>query len=241
MDVIKNMNGTVWVFAALLIGMVLIQSGMFLRLALKMNKKTNAVSKEELSQAYKTGAVSAIGPAFSTLTIALSLIVMVGSGVTFMRCGVIGAPSYELFIANISAQAAGVEFGSADFTEAIFTLCIFGMIFASAPYFINTIITLKPLDMAILKGEKNAESGPKKKSFIPYLANSAMGGILGCSLLDCFKTVPGGVAFVVAALVMIGISSYAKKIKNNTLGSFAMDIAMLCAMFVGQLLTNVMA
>lgn len=40
---------------------------------------------------------------------------------------------------------------------------------------------------------------------------------------------------------MIGISSYAKKIKNNTLGSFAMAIAMLCAMFVGQLLTNVMA
>ena len=101
MDVIKNMNGTVWVFAALLIGMVLIQSGMFLRLALKMNKKTNAVSKEELSQAYKTGAVSAIGPVFSTLTIALSLIVMVGSGVTFMRCGVIGAPSYELSMANI--------------------------------------------------------------------------------------------------------------------------------------------
>ena len=80
---------------------VLIQSGMFLRLALKMNKKTNAVSKEELSQAYKTGAVSAIGPVFSTLTIALSLIVMVGSGVTFMRCGVIGAPSYELSMANI--------------------------------------------------------------------------------------------------------------------------------------------
>ena len=98
-----------------------------------------------------------------------------------------------------------------------------------------------PLDMAILRGEKNAESGSKKKSFIPYLANSAMGGILGYSLLDYFKTVPGGVAFVVAALVMIGISSYAKKIKNNTLGSFAMAIAMLCAMFVGQLLINVMA
>ncbi len=105
MEAIKNMNGTVWVFAAILIGMVIVQALLFLRLALNMNKKTNAVSKEEISQAVKTGAVSAIGPAFSTLTIALSLIVMVGSGVTFMRCGVIGAPAWELMMAQFSAGA----------------------------------------------------------------------------------------------------------------------------------------
>ena len=159
MEAIKNMNGTVWVFAAILIGMVIVQALLFLRLALNMNKKTNAVSKEEISQAVKTGAVSAIGPAFSTLTIALSLIVMVGSGVTFMRCGVIGAPAWELMMAQFSAGAAGVEFGSAEFTESIFTLCIFGMTLASAPYFINTIITLKPLDKVVAKSAEAAQKG----------------------------------------------------------------------------------
>ena len=241
MEAVKNMNGTVWIFAALIIGMVLVQSLLFLRLAMKMNKKTHAVSKEELSQAYKTGAVSAIGPAFSTLTIVLSLIVLVGSGVTFMRCGVIGAPAWELFMADVSAKAAGVEFGSAEFTESIFTLCIFGMALASAPYFINTILTLKPLDKALLKGQQQAEGGVKKKSFMPYISNAAMGGLLGYSVLDYFKTIPSAVAFLTAAVVMIWLSNLAKKIKSGTLGSFAMAIAMVCAMIVGQALTVMMS
>lgn len=240
MDVIKKMNGTTWVFAVLLIGMVLVQAALFLRLALRMNKKTGVVSKEELSLAYKTGAVSAIGPAFSSLSIALSLIVMVGSGVAFMRCGVIGAPAWELFMAKISSQAAGVEFGSSDFTESIFVLCLFGMTFASAPYFLTTIFALKPLDKAVLKGEAK-EKKVSKRSFIPYLGCSAMAGLLGYADVDYLRSVPSGVAFAVAAAVMVIITIIAKKIKNKTLGSFAMAIAMLVAMFVGQLLKTAMA
>ncbi len=239
MEAIKNMNGTVWVFAAILIGMVIVQALLFLRLALNMNKKTNAVSKEEISQAVKTGAVSAIGPAFSTLTIALSLIVMVGSGVTFMRCGVIGAPAWELMMAQFSAGASCVEFGSAEFTESIFTLCIFGMTLASAPYFINTIITLKPLDKVVAKSAEAAQKGGGR-SFVPYMSNAAMSGLLGYSVLDYFTAVPSIIAFFVSGFVMIFVSNLAKKLKNNTLGSFSMAIAMITAMIAGQVLTMIM-
>ena len=155
METIKLMNGSAWVFAGILILMVIIQALLFLRMALSFNKKHKVLTGEEVNQAVRTGAIAAVGPALSTITVALSLIAMVGSGVTFMRCGVIGAPAWELFMASTSSAAAGVEFGSPEFTPAIFTLCIFGMTWASAPYFINTIITLKPLDAMANKASQS--------------------------------------------------------------------------------------
>lgn len=236
MDTIKIMNGSIWVFAVILIAMVIVQSLMFLRLALNYNKKHQVLTRAEVNQATKTGAVSAVGPAFSTLTIALSLIVMVGSGATFMRCGVIGAPVWELMMAQFSASAAGVEFGSAAFTPAIFTLCLFGMTLASTPYFLNTMITLKPLDKALVKSQKK-ENG---RSFMPYMSSAAMMGLLGYSIVDYFGNVASIVAGIVAGIVMFLIGKLAKKLKNNTLSSFSMAIAMIFAMIAGQIVTVMM-
>ena len=88
------MNGTIWVFAAILISLVLVQSFLFYRLASNFNKKNNLVSKAEIRDAVQTGAISAIGPSISSIVVALSLIAMVGGACTFMRCGVIGAPAW---------------------------------------------------------------------------------------------------------------------------------------------------
>lgn len=230
------MNGSAWVFAGILILMVIIQALLFLRMALRFNKKHGVLTGEEVNLAVRTGAIAAVGPALSTITIALSLIAMVGSGVTFMRCGVIGAPAWELFMASTSSQAAGVEFGSAEFTPAIFTLCIFGMTWASAPYFINTIITLKPLDAMADKASKSTGS----RSFLPYLSSGAMAGLLGCSIMDYLGSVPSFAALCVSGIVGYIVSTVAKKTKNNFLASLNMALGMIAAMIVGQALTMMM-
>lgn len=237
MDTIKSVNGTVWAFAVILIGMVIIQSLLFLRLALNYNKKYQLLSKEEVSMATKTGGIAAIGPAFSTLVVALSLIAMVGSGATFMRCGVIGAPGWELMMSNISAQAIGVEFGSPEFTPAVFTLCLFGMTLASAPHFLMTIITLKPLDKAIVKEQK----AKKKRNFTSYVSTSAMMGVLGYMTLYHLSAITTAAAFITAAVVSYLVSKLASKLKSTTLASFNMAIAMVCAMVVGQLVAVAIA
>lgn len=239
-DVIKNVNGTVWVFAALLIGMVIVQAVMFLRLALNFNKKNNLLSKQEVSQAAKTGFISVFGPAVSVVVVALSLIAMVGSGATFMRCGVIGAPSWELLMANISSQAAGVEFGSPEFTENIFVLCLFGMTLASAPYFLNTILTLKPMDKAVIKAQKNTAK-EKKESFIPTFGNAAMMGIMGYSLLDYFKAVPMVATLAVSGLISYILMKVAKKTGQKWLNEWNMAFAMVGGMAVGQIIATMMA
>ena len=129
MEAVISMNPTIWVFAAILILLVLVQSALFLRLALRFNKKNLLVSRQEINSAVRTGAVAAIGPSLNSIVVALSLIAMVGSATTFMRCGVIGAPLWELYMANIAASAAGVTFGSTEFTKSVMTLCLFCMVF----------------------------------------------------------------------------------------------------------------
>lgn len=39
MDAVKSLNGEMWIFASLLIAVVILQAVLFLRLALRVNKK----------------------------------------------------------------------------------------------------------------------------------------------------------------------------------------------------------
>lgn len=238
-DTISSMNGTLWIFAAMLIGVVIVQALTFLRLALRFNKKNQLLNKEEIKSAARTGAVSVVGPAVSVIVVALSLIAMVGPAVTFMRCGVIGAPSWELLMANISAEAAGVKFNTPEFTQSVFTLCIFGMTFASAPYFINTILTLKPLDKAVAKTQEN--KGEKKESFLPTLGNAAMMGIMGYSIIDYLQTIPQIAALAVSGIISFLIIKYIAKSGKKWLGDWNMAISMIVGMTCAQIVATVIA
>lgn len=238
MDAVKNLNGTVWVFASLLIAMVIIQALLFLRLALNFNKKNNLASKAEIVSAARTGAVSVFGPAVSVVVVALSLIAMVGSGATFMRCGVIGAPGWELLMANTSAEAAGVSFGTPEFTENIFVLCLFGMTFASAPYFINTMITLKPMDLAVKKAASNESKG--KPSFLPVLGNAAMMGIMGYSLYDYIIAPTKLTGLLVSGVVSFILMKIAAKTGKRWLGDFNMAFAMVFGMAAAQIMSTIL-
>ena len=74
MEAVKNLNGEMWIFAFLLIAIVVLQACWFLRLALRYNKKHNYFTKEEVGHLLKMGSVSVLGPAFSVVVVAISLI-----------------------------------------------------------------------------------------------------------------------------------------------------------------------
>lgn len=196
MEAVKNLNGEMWIFASLLIAIVVIQACWFLRLALKYNKKHNYFTKEEVGHLLKMGSVSVLGPAFSVVVVAISLIAMVGSGLTFMRVGVIGAAGYEMMIATTAAETIGVQFNTPEFNESVLVLCGFGMAFASIPYFISTPIELMIMDKAAAKAGGKAKDKP---SFIPYLGKAAMMGLMGSFAVSYLASPINWVAFLTAA------------------------------------------
>ena len=144
MDAVKSLNGEMWIFASLLIAVVILQAVLFLRLALRVNKKHQYFTREEIGHFLKMGSLSVLGPAFSV--VAISLIAMVGSGLTFMRVGVIGAASYEMMIATTAAETIGVPFGSPEFSESVLVQLLVSHVFT----FLSSYAILIAVGMAVL-------------------------------------------------------------------------------------------
>lgn len=239
MEAVKNLNGEMWIFASLLIGIVIIQAVLFLRLALKWNKRNHYFTDTEVKHLLKLGSVSVIGPSLSVVVVAISLIAVVGSGLTFMRVGVIGAASYEMMIANTAAQTIGVEFGSPEFTESVLVLCGFGMAFASIPYFISTPIECYLMDKAAAAGDK--KGGKNKKSFLPYLGNAAMMGLMGSFCVNYMLKPINWAAFIPAAAVVVLIAKYVAKSGKKGLQDWGITIAMLVGMTCAQVVSTLIA
>ena len=234
MEAVKNLNGAMWVFAALVIALVILQAYLFLRLALKWNRKKNYFTGSEVKSLLKMGSVSVIGPALSCVVVAISLISVVGSGLTFMRVGVIGAASYELQIANTAAEAIGITLTQGEMTESIHVLCGFGMAFASIPYFISTPIELFVMD----KASGKVDGGNKKRSFMPYLGKAAMMGLMGSFGVSYLMVPLNWAAFIPAGIVVIAIIKYVAKTGKKSLQDWAITIAMLVGMACAQIVST---
>ena len=186
----------------------------------------------------KMGSVSVLGPAFSVVVVAISLIAMVGSGLTFMRVGVIGAAGYEMMIATTAAETIGVQFNTPEFNESVLVLCGFGMAFASIPYFISTPIELMIMDKAAAKAGGKAKGKP---SFIPYLGKAAMMGLMGSFAVSYLASPINWVAFLTAAAVVILIIKRVAKTGKKGLMDWCITIAMLCGMTVAQIVSMLIA
>lgn len=224
-EAVRNVTTVIWPFAAILLSFVVVQAAMFMVNALRFNKKYNLYSREELVSIAKSATVSTIGPSLSVVVVVIAMISLVGPAVTFMRTGVIGAADYELWLADVVATAMGVTIGGEGFTEAVFTCAIFGMVLGSAPYMLNLLISLKPLDKAAQK------ASTKKRSFIPVLGMTAELGFLGYwALSTASGGVPKTVGIIAGLLSSMAVTTLVKKSGNEKLNDWVLGIALVGGM-----------
>ena len=220
-----TVNRICFLFCLLIIGLVIIQAVLFIRNALMFNKKHRVLSEDEVRSVMKIGCVSAIAPACSIIVVALGLVSLIGPVLSFMRVGVIGSAAYETQMAEIAASPLGVTLGTEGITESTLTLCLFTMTLGSAPFLINTLITVKPMDDAMVKAAKSS------RSFLPAFSLAAMMALLvylGAN--NASKSSPNLVGFAASALCTFALTKYVKKSGKKSLGNFTMSIAMLAGM-----------
>src|SRR3954453_19908867 len=131
-QVMKMANSfPIWLIASLVIGIVIFQAIVFIRLASKAAPAVGLTS-QEVKSVVRTGAISSLGPSFAIIIVAISLITFLGNPVTLMRIGIVGSAPIETIGSSLGAQAAGSELGSSNFTELAFTnaiwvMCLGGM------------------------------------------------------------------------------------------------------------------
>lgn len=101
-----------WILAAITIVLIVVESIVFLRHAYTTALTPEVgLTKQDCKTAFKTGFISAIGPATSVFIVMIALVAIIGGPMGWLRMSVIGGTSTELFAATLGFQAAGGTIG----------------------------------------------------------------------------------------------------------------------------------
>lgn len=101
-----------WIFASILVALVLVQSGLFLRLCVKEAKVID-YPVDKLKSSFKVGFITAFGPSLANVVAMVSMMTVIGSPITWMRLSIIGAAPTELGVATITLHSQGFTDGLA--------------------------------------------------------------------------------------------------------------------------------
>ena len=234
-QVLKTANSLpLWIISALVISIVVFQAIVFIRLAAKTAPAVG-MSGREVKSAIRTGAISSLGPSFAIVIVAISLLALIGSPVTLMRIGIIGSAPTEMIGASMGAEAAGVELGSADFTEQAFTTAVWVMCLGGMGWLLVTAIFTKSLGKM---QTKIASKGEKSVTLLQMVSTAAMIGAF--SYLGSSQMIAGiseALVLFVAFLIMPVILWASRKFKMNWIREWSLGLVIVVGISVGYFIS----
>lgn len=97
-----------------------------------VSAKSVELTKQEAKDAFRIGAISAIGPAVAVFVVMLGMMAVVGGPMTWLRLSIIGAAPTELAASTMGAKAMGVEFGGEgygvlEYANSVWTMTLNGI------------------------------------------------------------------------------------------------------------------
>ncbi|WP_036555355.1 DUF5058 family protein [Nocardioides insulae] len=194
-----------WVGVGLVFVIIAFQSLMFYRAARRAAPDTG-MERGDVVVAFRSGAISAIGPSLSTCLVAISLLGLLGGPAVLTRIGLIGSAPYEVGAAGIGAHALGAELGGEGYDQRVFATIFLALCLAGGMWIVFTLI-LTPLMKA-----GNDVLGKKHATLLVVVPAAAMMGAFGIFALQQIEVGvhAGGswvptITMVVAAVSMIGL------------------------------------
>ena len=223
-----------FIMAALVILMILVQSVYFLILAIKRGKEIG-ITKEQIQRTVKTSAVFSIVPSLPILISLVAIAPVLGIPFSWLRLSVIGSASYELIAADIGARSMGVEkLGAAGYTQTVFANSMWVMSIGIIWGLIACIFFLKRYQSKIKSIQK------KDSGWAEILVNALFFGMLSVFL---GKPIAGGgiqlYVLISSGLIMLAISFLGNKLKLSWLNDFALALSMVGGMALAILYTNI--
>ena len=140
----------IWVSAAALICVVIVQSLLYIRHAYK-NAPLVGVDKKSCKEAIRIGVVTSIGPAVAVVVVVVSMMMVVGAPITWQRLSMIGNASTELTACNLGAEAYGVKFGGEGYDVTAMATSWWAMAFNGAGWLIICAFLTPHLEKVRLK------------------------------------------------------------------------------------------
>lgn len=226
----------VWGLALGMIGLLVIQTFMFVAMANRYVKDTGVITHAERAKAIRVGTIATIGPAIAVFTVAIVLIGLIGGPITLSRIGIIGSAAFEGLTAN---AGSGDTLGTAAFTPTLLATATWVMAIGGAGWLISTILLTKPLDTA---QEKFQQTNPALIGLVGAMAPFMVFFVMGYEQSLGGINAEGGANYGVLASVVVGavgMWGFIKLAHLNPklawLGEWAIGFALILAILAGVL------
>lgn len=221
-------SAPLWALGVVLVLFVLLQNTLFLRLA-KKEAETIEMPKEILKSSFKTGAITAIGPALGNLIAMVSMMAALGSPIAWMRLSVIGNATTELGVATIVASTSGLS-GITDpaITVKTIALILLMMAIVCTGWLLVVIIATPSM------GRIRAKIIDKDRVWASVLSTASMVGLFSNLAAMQLKTVnfPMYASVVASFIVMFILYKFIAK-KNPNIKKYALTISLAVGLIVG--------
>ncbi len=225
-------SSIVWIFAVLVLFIVIFQAIKFIALATKAGKEIG-MTTVEVKSALKTGSIAAIGPSFAIVIVAISLIPFLGDPLTLLRIGVIGSAPIESVGASLGANAYGTELGSSDFNVQAFTTVVWTLCLGGVGWLVFTALATRSMSKV---EKKVTNKNNKSKKIMTIVTTAAMvaafGNLASAEMVKGFEYI---LVVITASLTMIILTTLSNKHKINWLREWSLGISILASLFVGSL------
>ncbi len=214
-----------WLMSLPVVVLVAIQAIIFSKKAFKTAGSVQ-LTKKEAKDAFRVGAISAIGPALAVFVVMLGMMAVVGAPMTWLRLSVIGAAPTELAASTMGAQAMGVEFGGEGYGVLQFANSVWAMTLNGIGWLLFVGLFAHKLE-----GIRDKVSGGDSK-LTGEIGGAAMLGamayLVGGHLIAGSGRLIAALASAMAMIVLVKLSSKIPKLVEYNLG-ISMVVGMAAA------------
>lgn len=229
-------SSTMAILCGVTILIVLLQPVLFVLLALKRGKELEMTS-EELKEAARSSAIFSIVPSLPIVVSYLMLVPMLGRYFPWLRLSVVGSAAYETMVANMAAQAFGMEsLVVDDIPLDVFVAILFVVSIGILGGNIFNVIFLKTYD----KGVEQVKT--RNATLVPLITGTMFLGMYGTFAAPYLTSVSDPLVISailgagVVSLILIKVSKKVTRLKE-----FAFPISMLAGMFISCIVNVIIA
>ena len=212
---------TMAILCGITILIVLLQPVIFMIVAFKRGKELN-MTDQEMKEAARSSAIFSIIPSLPIIVSYLLLVPSLGRYFPWLRLSVVGSAAYETMVANMAAEALGLEsitvpdIPADTFVFILFVVTI-GIIF--------NVFFLKAYDKKV-ESIKNSNA-----KLVPIITTAMFLGLYGTMAAPHFTNIaniPAVAAILVAGITSIFVNKFAANHKK--LKEFAFPLSMIVGM-----------
>ncbi|QKW31651.1 DUF5058 family protein [Nocardiopsis flavescens] len=230
-DGIAAVSGTpvLWLCALGVFAVIFVQTFIYMRAA-RVAGPDVGMSRDELRNAYRAGAVASIGPSLAVVLVAVALLALFGAPAVLVRIGLIGSASTEVASAGVAAGTVGATLGGDGYSPSVFALAFVAMSLSGGMWMLATLV-LTPL---LKRGGKKLDAvNPAVMAVVP--AAALLGAFAMLTVTELPKSGIHAATALTSAAVMAGCLVLARALKASWLKEWALGFAVITALAVAYL------